>query len=193
MMNAVEKSGITETTLTILTGDNGYSILTMHFIRETDAFIRKVMHFLLTNGVYTIFYSGYILTPDGNCGNTPAPGGTNGELRCGKGTTYEGGHRLPGIAHWPGHISPGTITSQLASHLDVLPTLCALAEGCELPAGKTLDGVDVSSLLLAPVADPEPLSPQKAFFYYATSKHGKHWLCYTSCCLLYCRWLAPDD
>lgn len=140
---------------------------------------------------------GYILTPDWNCGGVPAPGGTNGALRCGKGTTFEGGHRLPGIAHWPGRIAPSTVTLQMASHLDVLPTLCALVEGCELPAGKTLDGTDVSSLLLAPDGKPEPPSPRKAFFYYATSKHGARALqifAYSfSCfhrCVLWSRWNA---
>ena len=110
---------------------------------------------------------GYVLTPDWLCHGTPAPGGTNGALRCGKGTTYEGGHRLPGIAHWPGRIAPGSVTSQLASHLDVLPTLCALAAGCELPK-KALDGVDIAPLLFAPASAPEPPSPRRAFFYYAT-------------------------
>ena len=34
-------------------------------------------------------------------------GGNGGLLRCGKGTTWEGGQRVPGIARWPGKIAPG--------------------------------------------------------------------------------------
>ena len=34
-------------------------------------------------------------------------GGNQGLLKCGKGTTYEGGQRVPGIAWWPGKIKPG--------------------------------------------------------------------------------------
>lgn len=34
-------------------------------------------------------------------------GGNAGLLRCGKGTTWEGGQRVPGIARWPGKITPG--------------------------------------------------------------------------------------
>ena len=34
-------------------------------------------------------------------------GGNAGLLKCGKGTTYEGGQREPAIAYWPGHIKPG--------------------------------------------------------------------------------------
>ena len=34
-------------------------------------------------------------------------GGNPGLLKCGKGTTYEGGQRVPGIAWWPGKIKTG--------------------------------------------------------------------------------------
>ena len=37
-------------------------------------------------------------------------GGNSGIMKCGKGTTYEGGQRVPGIAWWPGRISPGKTT-----------------------------------------------------------------------------------
>jgi hypothetical protein len=44
-------------------------------------------------------------------------GGNAGLLRCGKGTTWEGGQRVPGIAHWPGKIQPGKTTEVLQSRL----------------------------------------------------------------------------
>lgn len=72
-------------------------------------------------------------------------GGCSGLLRCGKGTTFEGGVREPAVAFWPGHIAPG-VTHELASSLDLLPTLASLA-GAPLP-NVTLDGVDLSPLLL---------------------------------------------
>ncbi|MEQ2185207.1 hypothetical protein GOODEAATRI_015911, partial [Goodea atripinnis] len=43
-------------------------------------------------------------------------------LKCGKGTTYEGGMREPAIASWPGVIKPG-VTHEMASTLDILPTI----------------------------------------------------------------------
>nr|KAF6398885.1 arylsulfatase A [Molossus molossus] len=72
-------------------------------------------------------------------------GGCSGVLRCGKGTTFDGGVRVPAVAFWPGHITPG-VTHDLVSSLDLLPTLAALS-GAPLP-NVTLDGIDFSPLLL---------------------------------------------
>ncbi|NWS87928.1 ARSA Arylsulfatase, partial [Toxostoma redivivum] len=74
-----------------------------------------------------------------------ARGGSAGHLKCGKGTTYEGGMREPALAYWPGRIAPG-VTHELGSTLDILPTLSALA-GAALPK-VALDGFDLSPLLL---------------------------------------------
>lgn len=40
-------------------------------------------------------------------------GGCSGLLRCGKGTTFEGGVREPALAFWPGHITPGQSSGPL--------------------------------------------------------------------------------
>jgi arylsulfatase len=42
-----------------------------------------------------------------------------------KGTTYEGGFRVPMIVRWPGVIKPGTIYNEMFSHYDLIPTFCA--------------------------------------------------------------------
>ena len=55
-------------------------------------------------------------------------GGSAGLLRCGKGTTYEGGLRVPAIFHWPGTIAPAILSDELATTLDLLPTFLALSE-----------------------------------------------------------------
>ena len=86
-------------------------------------------------------------------------GGSAGALKCGKGSNYEGGMRVPGIWHWPGHIRPG-VSHMLASSLDILPTFAALAGG-KLPAGLVLDGFDLSSALLN-----DAPSPRTEIFYY---------------------------
>ncbi|XP_041853368.1 arylsulfatase A [Melanotaenia boesemani] len=72
-------------------------------------------------------------------------GGNAGSLKCGKGTTYEGGMREPAIAYWKGTIKPG-VTHELASTLDILPTIASLA-GAKLPP-VMLDGFDMTNILV---------------------------------------------
>ena len=71
-------------------------------------------------------------------------GGSAGLLRDGKGTTWEGGMRVPAIA-WGRGVQAGRTTPQMMSTLDLLPTFAAMA-GADLPEA-TLDGVDQTALL----------------------------------------------
>ncbi|MCP4785299.1 MAG: sulfatase-like hydrolase/transferase [Fuerstiella sp.] len=70
-----------------------------------------------------------------------------GHLRGTKGSNYEGGIRVPGIFHWPGHITSGLVEEEPAGLVDVLPTVCGLLE-IDKPKGVFLDGSDLTSLLL---------------------------------------------
>ncbi len=69
------------------------------------------------------------------------------QLRGRKGSVYEGGHKVPFIARWPGHIEAGASNDTPAITLDIMPTLLALA-GVESPKQHPLDGVDLSPTLL---------------------------------------------
>ncbi|MCR9293939.1 MAG: sulfatase-like hydrolase/transferase [bacterium] len=75
------------------------------------------------------------------------------ELRGGKGSVYEGGHKVPAIAWWPEHIQAGGECDQPLISLDVMPTLLSLA-GLDpqvldpQATPKPLDGVDLSPVLL---------------------------------------------
>lgn len=73
-------------------------------------------------------------------------GGSAGPLRDGKGCTYEGGMRVPGIFRWPGHIRPATVAG-IGSTLDIFPTFLALAGGT-VPKDRTYDGLDLRPALL---------------------------------------------
>lgn len=70
----------------------------------------------------------------------------NGGGSTAKCTLWEGGHREPGIAHWPSVIAPGRVSGALTSALDFFPTLASLA-GVPLPAGRSFDGLDLSGLI----------------------------------------------
>ena len=88
-------------------------------------------------------------------------GASNRPLRGGKGSTWEGGVRVPGIAWWPGRIPAGTTTLAITSMMDVLPTLARLA-GAALPPNRKLDGVDVWPVLVGNPAAP----PRDSFLFY---------------------------
>lgn len=74
-------------------------------------------------------------------------GGSAGPLRQGKGTTFEGGQRVPTVAYWPGKIKPGTVYDDLATHLDFYPTIISLTGSQKTQTKKPLDGEDISPVL----------------------------------------------
>jgi arylsulfatase A-like enzyme len=82
----------------------------------------------------------------------------NGPYREGKGTVYEGGHRVAALANWPGHIKPQTVDGMIHA-IDILPTFAALA-GASTAKCKPLDGTNVWST----IAEGRP-SPRQEFFY----------------------------
>ena len=92
-------------------------------------------------------------------------GGSAGLLRMGKGSTWEGGVREPGIFWMPGTVKEG-VTQELGSTLDLLPTFAAMA-GLEPPSDRELDGYD-----LTPVLRGTGPSPRDEFMYY---RDGEVW------------------
>jgi arylsulfatase A-like enzyme/lysophospholipase L1-like esterase len=85
--------------------------------------------------------------------------GSNGRLRGFKGSLWEGGHREPAIAWWPGRIAAGQVTTQTAITLDLMPTLLDLA-GIPEPKGRPLDGNS-----LVPVLMRNDALPPRALFW----------------------------
>jgi arylsulfatase A-like enzyme len=79
-----------------------------------------------------------------NGGPTKANGSRNDPLRGFKGTTYEGGVRVPFIVQWKGHVPAGKVYDEPVISLDIHPTCLAAAGGkFDIPADKTLDGVNI--------------------------------------------------
>ena len=86
--------------------------------------------------------------------------GTTGGLREGKGTTYEGGQRVPCLMMWKGAIPEGVVCNNLVSGIDILPTLAAIADA-PLPKNK-IDGVNILPLLKGDFE----ANPRQTFYYY---------------------------
>lgn len=96
----------------------------------------KLKEWELTENTVVIFMSDNGMTGGGSGqpGKDLAPGYPffNGNQTGLKGSTDEGGVRVPFFIRWDGHIKPGRDIGTIAAHIDVLPTLAALA-GAELP------------------------------------------------------------
>jgi len=95
--------------------------------------------------------------------NGPAAGSA-GPLRGKKGSTWEGGMREPCIMRWPGAIPAGAVCGELATIMDLLPTLAGLGGG-KAPADRVIDGKDIWPLM---AGKPGAKSPHEAFFYHTS-------------------------
>ncbi|XP_063053862.1 arylsulfatase A-like [Engraulis encrasicolus] len=132
---------------------------------DLDLTVGEILHTLKETGVLNntlIFFT----SDNGPELMRMTRGGNAGLMKCGKGTTYEGGMREPAIAYWHSRISPG-VTHELASSLDILPTFAMLAGAP--PPKVTLDGVDMSSILFQ-----RGPSQREAVFYYPTDPSEKN-------------------
>ena len=133
------------------TGDVGAAVREM--IEALDRSVGRIVDSLKAQGlerrtlVFLTSDNGGILSYAG--GHTHVS--SNGPLRAAKGSLYEGGHRVPAIAWWPGRIQPGATTDATALSMDLLPTFLELA-GIELPAPngpRQLDGISLVPLLFS--------------------------------------------
>lgn len=104
--------------------------------------------------------------PEGN-GTTGRTRGSTGGLRGRKRSLYEGGHRVPGIARWPGHIKPGSICNQPVVGSDIFTTICEIV-GIGLPDDRTIDGAS-----LVPAFADKPIQRKIPLYWrYHGSKDG---------------------
>jgi arylsulfatase A-like enzyme len=91
-----------------------------------------------------------------------ADGGNAKPLRDGKGTTWEGGVRVPTIAWWPGRIAGKSVSDAVAGTIDLLPTCVSIAGG-KVPDEPVIDGRDLSPVLFGTSKD----SPREAHYYFS--------------------------
>lgn len=107
-----------------------------------------------------------IIFSSDNGGPSPGKVTSNGPLRAGKGTIYEGGIRVCAFASWPGHIPAGKTVSEPLQGVDWFPTLLKLA-GAKLDQKLPLDGRDIW-----PVLTEGAKSPHDSLLVCATKRGG---------------------
>ena len=94
--------------------------------------------------------------------------------RGGKFSNYEGGHRVPAVARWPGHIKAGWTTDELTVGMDLLPTVMDIA-GVDISKQRKFDGIGMKDHLL----NQADLPDRRVFFGYepklGTAMRDGHW------------------
>jgi arylsulfatase A len=126
------------------------------WVEEVDWSVGEVLNALRTHGLaektLVIFVSD----------NGGTPRAVNRPLRGFKGSTWEGGVRVPAIAWWPGKVPAGTSSDAICGMFDILPTFAALA-GAAVPSDRKIDGADIRSVLTDDAGTP---GPHEVFYYY---------------------------
>jgi arylsulfatase A-like enzyme len=93
-----------------------------------------------------------------------------------KNSNWEGAYRVPAMVRWPGKIKPGSVSNEIVSHMDWLPTLVAMAGEPDIKeklkegykAGEKTFKVHLDGYNLLPyLTGVEKKSPRLAFFYFS--------------------------
>ncbi len=126
------------------------------WVEEVDWSVGRILDTLRENGLAEKTL--VIFTSD----NGGTPRAVNAPLRGHKGSTLEGGMRVPTIAWWPGKIPAGTETDAVTAMFDILPTFAALS-GAKLPTDRKLDGVNIWPQL---AGLPDAKQAHETFYYY---------------------------
>ena len=138
---------------------NAYTNVIEHIDTEVGRLLKTVTDLDLDKNTYIIF-----TTDNGPWLQFKNHGGSALPLRAGKGTTYEGGQRVPCVMKGPG-IPAGSVSNEIMGTIDLLPSIAKLA-GIELKTRGTIDGLDASQLMLG-----KGQSPRNEFVFY--SSQGK--------------------
>jgi arylsulfatase A-like enzyme len=140
-------------------------------IIEVDDIVGRLMQTLKETGQLEntlVFF-----TSDNGANEDVWPDSGHHPWRGGKGTTWEGGVRVPGIAYWPGMIAPGRSSDGLFDIADLFNTSLSVAgETARISSERYIDGIDQSGFLLA---DDGQSARQTVFFYSENSLTAMRW------------------
>ena len=114
-------------------------------IEEIDWSVGRILDALEEEGIAentVVFFS----SDNGPWTAFRTQGGLAGPLREGKGMTWEGGMRVPGLFRWPGTIAPSAVTDEIGSASDLFATFLGLAGGA-MPDDRPMDSLDLGPVL----------------------------------------------
>lgn len=97
-------------------------------------------------------------------------------FRGAKGTTWEGGVRVTGIAYWPGMVKAGRVSDGLFDLMDLYNTTAHLGGAqASLPKDRYVDGIDQSGWLLTDQDDGQESNREAVFFWYGQEFFATRW------------------
>ena len=136
---------------------NAYINVIEHIDAEVGRLLNTLDELKLSKNTYVVY-----TTDNGPWLQFKHHGGSAGPLRAGKGTTFEGGQRVPCLIRGPG-IPAGTVCGELMGTIDMLPTIAAIT-GKDLNGDKKIDGMNMSDLWMGKTET----SPRKEFVHYTS-------------------------
>ena len=119
-------------------------------VEELDGSVGEVLRALQETGLDRRTFV-FFMSDNGPWIARGPEGGSPGPLRDGKGTPFEGGVRVPGIARWPGQIPAGRVVTDPTNVVDMFATVVALAGG-PMPTHRRYFGQDLQGLLRGDVS-----------------------------------------
>jgi len=125
-------------------------------VSEVDHSTGRILQTLRDEGISESTF--VLFTNDNGGGGKTSPG----PLRRAKfGPKYEGHMRVATLAWWPGKIPAGSVSSEIMTTTDMLPTIASMT-GQTVPTDRIIDGKDVSDILLG---KPDAKSPHETLYY----------------------------
>jgi arylsulfatase A-like enzyme len=136
---------------------NAYTCVIEHIDAEVGRIIKTIKDLKLDKNTIVIY-----TTDNGPWLPFKHHGGSAGPLREGKGTTFEGGQRVPCVMWGPSIVPANTVCDELMGTIDLLPSLAAITKS-KISSKKKIDGLDASNLILGSGS-----TPRKEFLHYTS-------------------------
>jgi len=139
-------------------------------VEEIDWSTGQILNYLKENGLD----KNTLVMFSSDNGAASRFGGTNQPLSGWKGSTMEGGMRVPAIFWWPDKLTPHKVENAMATTMDILPTFAHIAHG-NLPTDRKLDGYNIYNMMIGE----SDISPYETFYYYQLEQlqavRSGHW------------------